>query len=132
MIKSAGIAGLVFLAACGGGGDNATAPSAPKPGQLAVEVTGTASDDAAALLKVYGPGPITAPVSAREGVRIETLQVADTIKVAVFADNLGGDLVRLSVPDVQRAADYTVEVLDVASTANHLRTDVSGYHGTVH
>jgi hypothetical protein len=123
--RAAVLAAAALLGAC----DGASGPREPTPGQLVVR-TETPNIDRAFLIQVSGPAPITA-VAAAPGRTVVGSGGSTTVKAAVFGSGLNGDVMLVSVPDVNRAREYTVTLLEASGTDNQLRASLAGYRVTI-
>jgi hypothetical protein len=121
------LAACALVAACDGG----SGPSEPVPGQLVVRVE-TPNIDRALVVQVSGPGPITGIQAASPGGRTFGATGGSTVRAAVFGTFQGESaVIRITVPDVNRARSYTAEVIEAADASNQLRAVLSGYNATV-
>jgi hypothetical protein len=123
---------LLLLPGC----SDTTAPRPPEPGLLTITLATPHDDDAALVLTVVSPQGITpAVIEAVPGSGEEPLvyhrQSEATTRVAIVGTIVDGALVRFSVPDVNRAGDYTVQLVEVADGSNALRESLTGYSVTV-
>ncbi|HEX8691468.1 MAG TPA: hypothetical protein VF746_03440 [Longimicrobium sp.] len=126
-LRWAPLAAAALLAACGGDGGTPT----PVPGELVLRLETPFTDDRAMVVSLSGPGAIASVAPARAGTSVySTAPGGTTRRVAVFGAITGGDLLRLSVPDVNRARAYTATVVEAAGLSNQPRADVSGYRVT--
>jgi hypothetical protein len=106
-----------LASACGG--DDGTGLPPALPGQLTVTVSSTGSPGAAFLLTVRGAG-IASPEAAIAGYQLYTHLSGDTLKAAIIGTTSNGDLLRFTVPDVNRATTYRVSLQEVAGGDNSL------------
>jgi|GEM_PF-972067 len=121
------LAACALVAACDGG----SGPSEPVPGQLVVRVA-TPNTDRALVVQVSGPGPITGIQAAAPAGRAFGSTGGASVRAAVFGTFQGeSDVIRITVPDVNRAGSYTAEVVEAADAGNQLRAVLSGYSATV-
>jgi hypothetical protein len=121
------LAACALLAACDGG----SGPSEPVPGQLVVRVE-TPNTDRALVVQVSGPGPITAVQPAATGGRAFGPVGGGSVRAAVFGTFQGrSDVIRITVPDVNRAGSYSAQVVEAADASNQLRASLAGYSATV-
>jgi hypothetical protein len=106
-------------------------PPAPTPGTLLLHLTTPHDDDAALLLHLTGPSIAPPSVAAATGAQQLFAQAATGggVNVALFGSLGAGPLLRMQVPDVSRASEYRVTVLEAADSSNALRAGVSGYSG---
>ncbi len=122
-----GLAACALLAAC----DSGSGPSEPLPGQLVVRVE-TPNTDRALMVQVSGPGPITAVQPAAPGGRAFGAVGGALVRAAGFGTFQGrSDVIRITVPDVNRAGSYSAEVVEAAGDNNQLRASLAGYSATV-
>jgi hypothetical protein len=119
---------LLGLAACSGDKGPPSGPSRAQPGVLTLRLVTPHVDDAALLLALSGPGPVSA-VSAPAGAAyvMHARSTEAITRIAVFGALASGDVVRFSVPDVNRVASYQATVLEVADRTNALRGSTQGY-----
>jgi hypothetical protein len=121
-------------AACGGGdkgGGGVIEPPLPVPGVLTVSLTTPNANDRAAVLVVVAPEPVTGVESAATGVVMHQRTTGTVTRVAVFGRLPSGALLRLNVADVNKSAQYTVTLQEVADATNALRPALTGYTATV-
>lgn len=112
------------LAACGsdrGGGGGVVDPPTPVPGVLTVTFTTPGGGDRAALLSITAPEAMTLLEGAAPGYLVHQRTTGTTTRVAVFGPLTGGPLLLLHVPDVNKAAQFTVTLQEVADGSNALR-----------
>jgi len=100
-------------------GEDGAGPEPALPGQLTVTVSSTGSPGAAYLLTIRGTG-ISSPEAANAGHHLYTSLSGDTLRVALIGTPPNGDLLRFSVPDVNRAGSYRVTLQEVAGSDNSL------------
>jgi len=124
-------AALCLLAAACTGDGGVVNPPAPVPGVLTVRLTTPNADDRAAVLTVAAPEPVAGVESAAAGVIAHQRTSGTETKVAVFGPLASGALLKLAVADVNKAAQYTVTVQEVADATNTLRPTLAGYTTTV-
>ena len=124
---AAALAALALVAAC----DSASGPAKPRAGEVTVRLETPHDDDGALVLSLTGPGPIGAVTPEAAGVAVHARPDGAGVKAAVFGDLEDGDLVRVAVPDVNRAGEYRARVLEAAGRDDALRAAVSGYRLTV-
>ncbi|HET7232953.1 MAG TPA: hypothetical protein VFJ16_23290 [Longimicrobium sp.] len=120
----------VIAAACGDGKRGVVEPPAPVPGVLTVSLATPNADDRAAVLTITGPAAISS-VSPSTGIVEHHRTNAGTTRVAVFGALSSGALLRISVADVNQAAQYTVSLEEVADATNALRPTLTGYTASV-
>lgn len=124
---------LLCLVACGSSttgptdGDNVTPPVTP--GWLTVQFTTPNSDDGAVQLRVTGP----ALDSVVADSRYDSFGTASaTVGNLVATGNIAtGNLARFRVPDVNRAAEYSVSVVAVAQQGSYALRGSSGYQAVI-
>jgi hypothetical protein len=107
----------------------------PTAGELSVRLTASRPSDRAIVFLVTGRlHAVTGAAGSTYRVFADTSANGDSAHVVVVApagSGLGaGELARLRVDDVRKAADYTAVVVDVA-TASYLNGDTSGVSLTV-
>jgi hypothetical protein len=120
------LAAAALLAACSDGGT-----PRPVPGELVLRLETPFADDRAMVVSVTGPEAIGPVAAARAGASVySTAPGGTSVRVAVFGAIADGDLLRLSVPDVNRARGYAATVVEAAGPSNQSRADVSGYRVT--
>jgi len=134
MNRSTWLAALLLamaIPACSGdGGGGGTEPTPPVPGTLTVNLTTPNPDDRALRVTVNGPGFSTVtPASA--AYLVHSRVSGTTARVAVFGRLGAGALVRVDVPDVNRASSYTATVTEAADSTNALRASMAGYAAAV-
>jgi hypothetical protein len=100
----------------------------PRPGTLLVDLTTPHSDDAALLLHLTGPSIAPASIAAA-GTELVFVRSAASggVNVAVFGTFGAGPLLRVQVPDVNRAREYEVSVIEAADIDNEVRASVLDY-----
>jgi hypothetical protein len=103
----------------------------PVPGVLNVTLATPNANDRAALLTITGPAALTQLEAVGAGVVLHQRASGTTVHVAVFGPLASGGLLRFTVPDVNKAASYTVTVTEVAADTNRLRDNLAGYVTTV-
>lgn len=106
--------------ACGGDGGGPTA-SAPKPGQLTVNLATAGSGAAAFLVRVTGDS-ITNPTAAKSGDKLYSSIQGNTLRAAVIGSAANRALLRFHVPDVNAADAYGVTLEQVAGSDNQLQS----------
>ena len=134
LFRAAAVLAALALAACGGDGGGKPTPVDPDPvpGQLTATLATPSADDRALMLTITGPEAVTGVTAAGAGYAVFARPAdATTVRVAVFGNIAAGALVRFSVPDVNRAAAYSVSVVEAADPANALRASLAGYAVTV-
>ncbi|HET7040350.1 MAG TPA: hypothetical protein VFH97_10725 [Gemmatimonadales bacterium] len=107
-----------------------TAPDAPQPGTLVLNLTTPHADDGAVMFEVTGPD-IDGASAANASLRLFTRQADGGLVGVVLGVVGGGPVAALQVPDVGAAANYRVRVLEVADRADALRASLTGYAITV-
>jgi hypothetical protein len=112
---------------------DASGPPRPAAGTLRFDVVTPNSDDSALLLQLTGPALTAASITAAQTTHQVYARTAtsDGLNVAVFGSIVAGPLLRIQVPDVNRAADYRVTFVEAADANNALRPSLSGYSGQV-
>lgn len=115
MRRLLGVLTLAAAAASGCHGDQG-----PVAGELSVRLATTRIGDRAILLRVIGPQHgVTAGTGTTYRVLSDTSAVGDTSWIAVIAPQgsgiTAGELARLAVADVRKAADYQIALTDVAA-----------------
>lgn len=92
-----------------------------QPGQLTVSVSTSGSGGAAFLITVTGNG-ITSPAAANGNHQFFSLVSSNRLTAAVVAPSAitSGALLRFSVPDVNQASSYDVDLVQVAGADNAL------------
>jgi hypothetical protein len=109
----------VLASSCGGDGDEGTGPSAPRPGQLTVSISGNGNAGSAFLLSVRGDG-MSSPTAPSASHRLYTNLSGDTLTAALIGEVSEGALLKFNVPDVNRASSYRVNLTQVAGADNAL------------
>lgn len=127
--KALSAALLALLVACSDGGNDGgvTTPPAPVPGALTVSLTSPHPDDRALVLTINGPEAITNVESTSAALRAHSRGSGSSHRVALFGPLATGAVLRFSVPDVNRAASYSVTLVEVADGSNNVRTSAAGY-----
>jgi hypothetical protein len=120
--RAALLLAVVLVAACDGG----PASDQPRPGDLLVSLSTPNADDRALLVSIAGPEEISAVAAASPAFVVHTRTQGTTTRVAVFGSLADGPVLRLTVPDTRRAAEYTATVLDAADGGNADRA-ATGY-----
>jgi hypothetical protein len=110
----------VFAATWACGGDGATAPPAPEPGQLTVNLATSGRGGAAFLVQVTGDS-ISNPTAANTNHKLYGSIEGNTLRLAVIGSAADGPLFRFHVPDVNAADGYAVTLEEVAGSDNQLR-----------
>jgi hypothetical protein len=82
----------------------------PTPGVLIARLTTSHTQDGALLLRVLGPVTDVTPIGYTSASR----SVGGAIMIVVTGNIIGGDLLRLSVPDTRELDSYSVEVQQAA------------------
>lgn len=129
MIRHRCVAGYaaLMLAACGGGDE--TRP--PVAGELTVAYAEGGRAAGALLLTVSG-GPVEAVDAIPSGLAVSSASPGTGItRVVVVGALISGDLLKLRVPDLDRAAQYTVRAEQVADAADVALLDPAAYRFTV-
>ena len=136
-LRSAAAAALLVVLACGG--DKPTEPAKPTeptkptalPGTLTVRLTTPNADDAAIVLTIAGPVTVANVESSLPGAVVHSRTVGGSTRVAVFGKLVTGELIHFTVPDVNAAAEFSVQIIEVSDRASALRASTSGYSATV-
>jgi hypothetical protein len=125
------LAALALVAACGG--DKAIGPKTPSavPGTLAVRLTTPNADDAAIVVTITGPAAVSSVAASLPGAVVHSRTVAGTTRVAVFGALATGELLHFTVPDVNAAAQFSVQIAEVSDRVSALRSSTAGYTATV-
>jgi hypothetical protein len=99
----------------------------PTAGTLTVSLTTPHADDGAIRFTVTGPF-VTTPRAASPGHLVYTRQRSpQELDVVVLGDLQSEAILILPVRDTRTAPDYRVTITEVATRANALRTDLTGY-----
>ncbi|HEU0012554.1 MAG TPA: hypothetical protein VFQ45_02685 [Longimicrobium sp.] len=122
---------LAALAGCDGPRTTEPPPDPAEPGILTVTLATPAADDRALVVQISGPEAIGAVTSAGGGYLVHSRTAGTTVRVAVFGPLADGPLLRISVPDVRKAAAYSAQVMEVAGASHALRETLSGYSAVV-
>jgi hypothetical protein len=125
LLKLAVLGALVALSGC------KDTPTGPKPGSLTVSLTVPGSDDRAIVITVSGPEAIGAVESANPAYVVHSRVTGNTARIAVFGNLASGPAVRVAVPDLRKALEYTVALGDVAAWTNLVRDPTTGYSATI-
>jgi hypothetical protein len=123
-----GTAWLAALAFCLAGCDE-TGSTGPNPGTLEVRLASPYADDAALVVEVTGPD--VQAVTVDSNVYLHAVESATGVTVVLVGDFDVDPLVRLTVPDVRLADEYSATVLQAADRSNALRESVAEYTLTV-
>lgn len=120
-----GVAALALLIACG----DSTGPVA---GTLRVNlVTPHSGDDGAVMFMLSSPVAPRA-VAATAGLTLWGAPATGTTSMLVLTGTLSsGTILTLQVDDVKQAGQYSVTLVQVASTGYSLRLPLTGYSATV-
>jgi hypothetical protein len=102
------------LTACSGGGDGGGGPN-PTPGTLNVALTNAPVAPGAIMFAVSG-GEITGVTSSY--TMYQSTTATNSRKVLLTGTLIAGTLVQIQVPDVDKADNYVVQVLQVAARSN--------------
>jgi type IV pilus biogenesis protein CpaD/CtpE len=126
---------LVLAAVVAVGGVACRGDQGPTSGELAVRLVTPRSGDRAVVFVVTGRlHGVTAPAGSAYRVFADTSVAGDSARVVVVAPSgsgvVAGEIARIRVDDVRKAATYLARVLDVA-TASYLNGDTSGVSLTV-
>ncbi|MFL5386750.1 MAG: hypothetical protein ACJ8GN_30020 [Longimicrobiaceae bacterium] len=119
--RAALLLAAALLPACDAG-----EPAKPLPGDLTVTLA-TPSTDAAMVVAIIGPGAVGAVQPASPGIVVRARTEGTATTVAVFGALDAGPLLRISVPDVRQAKQYTAVVREAADGQNVPRTSLAGY-----
>jgi hypothetical protein len=108
----------IVASACSDGGS--TGPT-EQPGQLTVSVSSSGAGGAAFLVTVTGTG-ITNATAASAGHQVYSVLAGNTLTAAIVLQNTlsNGDILVFSVPDVNAASSYDVDLVQVAGADNAL------------
>ncbi len=99
----------------------------PTAGTLTVSLTTPHTDDGAIRFTLTGPF-VTTPRAASPGHLVFTRQRSpQELDVVVMGDLQSEAILILPVRDTRTAPDYRVTITEVATRANALRTDLTGY-----
>ena len=123
-------AAVVALGSCGdatGPGE----PDVPSPGELRVHLASPAGRDGAVLLTITGPAAPTEVTGTQAGVLVHARAVGGGWTVALFGAVSAGEVLRVRVPDVRKAAAYHATVREVAGEDNALRENLGAYRLTI-
>ena len=112
----------VTLTACG---DDSAEP--PIPGSLLLSVTTPATDDGAIMVRVSGPGIMGVQPTSSGQEMFWRLASEDEARAIVIGAVQTGPLLTIQVPDVNRVAEYTAEVGEVAAESDAIRAALTGY-----
>lgn len=123
--RAALLLAAALLPACDAG-----APAKPQPGDLTVTLA-TPNTDGAMVVTLTGPGVASAVQAAAPGAVVRSLTQGGTTTVAVFGTLGAGPLLRVTVPDVRQAKQYTAVVREAADAQNAPRESLAGYALTV-
>ncbi|MFL5578838.1 MAG: hypothetical protein ACJ8AO_00555 [Gemmatimonadaceae bacterium] len=118
------VAAAALAVACG---ESPNGPPTPVPGTLTVTLVTPRADDRAMVVRVTGPAGMTEVATANASYALHSRGTGTSFRAAAFGDLAGGALLRFSVPDVNRSAEYAATVVEVSDGANALRTDLAGY-----
>ena len=132
----------LMAASCGGSGGSEptqpapqppTQPAAPVavPGTLTARLVTPNTDDGAILVEISGPTPLTDLATTVQGAVLQSRTNGNTVRVAVFGSLAAGPLVKFSVPDVNKAQQYSAQVAEVSDRANALRATLTAYQLTI-
>jgi hypothetical protein len=103
----------------------------PFPGTVVVTLTTPHADDGALLLTISGGG-ITGPESlASSNLLFYRALDTSSMNLAIVGNVVSGPLLSFEVPDIGRAAEYTVTLIEVADEENELRESLVGYELTL-
>lgn len=120
-------AAALLLAGCG---DSTPPVTPPTAGTLTISYQGTGASDGAILLVVTGA---VTSVETVGGYRVASAPIsggAET-RIVVTGDLVAGDLVRLAVPDISKAADYSANIEAVAHRATYALQDPLTYTASI-
>jgi hypothetical protein len=112
--------GITLGVGCSGGEDLV---EPPVPGTLTVNLVTPHADDGALLLSVQGPVAPTA-ITAGAGLRLFMGSTAPTSSTAVVVVGpiANGTLLRVSVPNIRQASEFTASVRQGASSSLEVRS----------
>lgn len=94
-------------------------PSGPVAGTLRVTVT-TGASARAALLRISSAQPYSNVQAGRTDLTMFSSTASSATNVAVFGAIAAGPVLTFDVPDVSKAASYTVAVIEMADASNAL------------
>ena len=118
------VGALAWGAACGG--DEPT--DGPTPGELVARLTTSHTQDGALLLRVVGP---VSAVTGVSGYRVASSTGGGATTIVVTGNIVGGDLLRLSVPDTRQLSSYSVEVEQAADRNTYALREPGSYSITL-
>ena len=123
IVRGALCAGMLALM----GGLSCNDGTGPVAGSLKIELT-TPNSGADGAIVVFVTGPV-APLSAAApaGLRAFYDSLGITAKLAVTGTLSAGTILTIGVDDVNRVAEYTATVQQVAATGYQLRPSLAGY-----
>jgi hypothetical protein len=127
------LAGLLLLAllpilACG---DDGPTEVAPVPGTLSLHLTTPHPDDHAILIRLEGPGPIQNVEAYDTRWQAFSRDSGSAVSTAIFGPLSSGIILEFAVPDVNRSAQYSATIVEVASADHRLRISLSGYQAAI-
>jgi hypothetical protein len=120
------VAAACALTACGDREDPPVEPTV-QPGVLNLVLTTPNASDRAVLLEITGPGPIGQIQAVDPSTFVMSALDGDVMRVMVVGTIASGALLRVSVPDMNRASEYVVIAAEVADQLNNVRADMTGY-----
>lgn len=105
-----------------------SAAPAHEPGTVVVSLDAVpGAADRALKLSITGPADGGAVTAAQPQYTVYSRTAAGTTTAAVFGVIATGDLLRISVPDVSQARQYTATVQEAADMANVARSAPAGF-----
>ena len=119
---------VLVLAACGGD----SPPPTPEPvaGDLTVSLATPNTQDGALLLRIVGQLEVK-DVKPVGNYRVSFHTAGPITRVVITGDLAGGDILKISVPDVGKAASYTAYVEQAASRTTYALLETGGYTLTI-
>ncbi len=109
------------------GCDDDGASAGPVPGELVVRLDTPHDDDGALIARIHGPSKIDGVVGPSSSIPVHFRERGDTVLAAAFGDLEDGPVLRIAVPDVRQADDFTATLIEVADRQGALRSDFSTY-----
>lgn len=109
------------------GCDDDGASAGPVPGELVVRLDTPNDDDGALIATIHGPSTIEAVDGPDSSGPVHYRERGDTVLAAAFGDLEDGAVLRISVPDVRQADQFTATLVEVADRQGALRSDLSTY-----
>jgi hypothetical protein len=120
--QAALLAAVALVAAC----DPGTSSKAT-PGDLTVTLDTPTANDRAMVVTLSGPAAPTAVQGAAAGYVVHSRAQGTTTRVAIFGVIGDGALLRVTVPDVRQAKQYTAMVTEAADANNNTHASLAGY-----